>query len=382
MSSSSSSSSSSPVSQNSEFPFTTSNIRNGVFRLQGTNLFLTYPQCSVLPVDAIHAFKTKLKNYEWSIVAKETHDDGNPHLHAFVRLSKPCSIATPTYLDLLGTGGVLSHGNYQVARTPKACIDYVVKGGDFQCDNITLERARDQFTSAGRKRTATELIMQELDEGKDITFIARDHPEHMTFIMLHADRLQKFHTMSLLAKEKPSKTFVSAQAVFGQSQAWDLSIANWLNSNLFKNGRPLGTPQLWIQGPTGCGKTTLVMKLAECCRIYFVPDEDFYDEYSDANYDLIVFEEFKHQKTIQWMNKFCDGQVCPIRQKGHQAVKRKNHPIIVLSNLSMREAYPNVPDHIFNSISRRFLQISTGDKLRVELTLTDNIENGATADHE
>ena len=65
------------------------------------------------------------------------------------------------------------------------------------------------------------------------------------------------------------------------------------------------------------------MKLSECARTYAVPDEDFYDDYADSNFDLIVFEEFKHQKTVQWMNKFIDGQVCPLRQKGSRQSEEK-----------------------------------------------------------
>jgi len=211
--------------------------------------------------------------------------------------------------------------------------------------------------------------MNELESGKALTTIAFENPEHMTFIMLHMDRLQGFYTRTLLDRAKPLKKFVRATAAFGQSQAWDLSIANWLNSNLFVS-RALGTPQLWLQGPTGCGKTTLATKLSECARTYAVPDEDFYDDYADSNFDLIVFEEFKHQKTVQWMNKFIDGQVCPLRQKGRQTVKKRNLPVIVLSNLTLREAYPNVAESIFATIDRRFTQIQCQGQINVDLELT------------
>jgi len=345
---------------------------SSVFRLNGRNLFLTYPQCDV-PSDFVEgALRSKLKHFEWAVIARENHADGHTHLHCFVHLSKRCDFTTPACLDLVCPGGVTCHGNYQIARDPRASLDYVCKDGDLRFCNTTLEAARACFAVAGRKRTATELIMTELTAGKPLTRIAFDHPEHMTFIMLHMDRLQQFHTRTILDSATPLKKFVRAQAVFGQSQAWDLSIANWLNSNLFKTSRPLGTPQLWIQGPTGCGKTTLVTKLAECCRIYVVPNEDFYDDYCDSNFDLIVFEEFKHQKTVQWMNSFCDGQVCPIRQKGRQAVKRSNLPVIVLSNLQMREAYPNVPDAIFATIARRFTEVTCGERISVELEMTSH----------
>jgi len=332
--------------------------------LHGTNLFLTYPQCSILPSDAEDIVKRKLKNYEWSIWGKELHEDGSPHLHAFVRLTKPCNFTTPTCLDIAG-GGLVSHGNYQVARDPKACLNYVVKGGQVECFNTTLDAARAMFTAAGRKRNATELIMEELEQGKDITQVAFDNPEHMTFIMLHMDRLEKFFTQRILAQEQPKLTFEKAQTKFPPKE-WDSNVCKWLNKNLLEN-RVFSQKQLWLWGPTCHGKTTLKNRLSEMFRIYSVPNEDFYDEYKDTLYDIIIFDEFHGQKTIQWMNSFCDGSICPLRQKGHQTVKRKNLPIIVLSNLSIRQCYHKVSDQIYETILRRFQEIELGAPLEVEI---------------
>ena len=47
--------------------------------------FLTYPQCSVAKEDLLAALQAKVDVVEY-VVAAELHQDGNPHLHAFIAL--------------------------------------------------------------------------------------------------------------------------------------------------------------------------------------------------------------------------------------------------------------------------------------------------------
>ena len=73
--------------------------------------------------------------------------------------------------------------------------------------------------------------------------------------------------------------------------------------------------------------------------MYHMPTtEEFYDQYSD-DYDLVVMDEFKGQKTIQWMNQFLQGSPMPIRKKGSQGMKYKNLPVVILSNYRLSECY-------------------------------------------
>jgi len=339
---------------------------NGNYRLEGTNLFLTYPQCSISATDAEACIKRKLIHYEWSIWGNEIHLDGTPHLHAFVRLKKPCDFRSPACLDILGTGGVSCHGNYQVARQPKSVLEYVLKDGRVECFGVTVAAARDCFSSAGRKRNATELIMEQLGLGKDITEVAQEHPNHMTFCMLHKDRIEAFFAQTLLAASRPRLSFDKAVTKSPDPMPWDLAICQWLNANL-GGIRPFSQRQLWVFGPTCHGKTTLKMVLETMTRIYSVPNEDFYDEYKDTLFDIVVFDEFHGQKTIQWMNSFCDGSVTPLRQKGNQTVKRRNLPVIVLSNLSIRQCYHKVSEPIFQTIARRFTEVALGAPMEIEL---------------
>ena len=74
--------------------------------------------------------------------------------------------------------------------------------------------------------------------------------------------------------------------------------------------------QLWLWGPPGIGKTRFLSYLRARLRVYDMPkDEDFYDSYEDGCYDLVVMDEFKSHKKIQFLNAWCDGQPLPLRQK-------------------------------------------------------------------
>ncbi len=82
-------------------------------------------------------------------------------------------------------------------------------------------------------------------------------------------------------------------------------------------------------------------------RIYWVPlDTAHLDDYCDEDYDIVVFDEFKGQKSITFMNSFIQGTPYLVYRRYRSYLKTKNLPVIVLSNYSIDEAYSKV--HMFN----------------------------------
>ena len=74
--------------------------------------------------------------------------------------------------------------------------------------------------------------------------------------------------------------------------------------------------------------------------VYDMPrDEEFYDDFEDGCFDLVVLDEYKANKKIQFLNAWADGQPFPLRQKGRQSVKTDNLPLIIVSNYSIEEVY-------------------------------------------
>lgn len=68
------------------------------------------------------------------VIASEKHQDGSPHVHAFIKYSKKVTL-NPTKFDIFG-----HHGNYQVAKSWNAASKYCKKDGDFIA-NIDTESA-------------------------------------------------------------------------------------------------------------------------------------------------------------------------------------------------------------------------------------------------
>lgn len=94
------------------------------YRLNCKNLFLTFPQCERSKLDLGNAleghFKDNLLGY---MIAQETHEDGQHHLHAYVTLKEKINYKDPRWGDqLLG-----QHGNYQSCRSIKKTIIYLKK---------------------------------------------------------------------------------------------------------------------------------------------------------------------------------------------------------------------------------------------------------------
>jgi len=340
------------------------------FRLRSAALFLTYPQCDVLPEVANAHIVAKLKDFRWSLWCVEKHSDGHKHLHALVMLRARCDLHSATCLDLVIPGGYVYHGDYRAARSIKSVFDYVMKDGDVYCFGITVDAAREECSPAkeAKKRKINDIYGMLMD-GKSLVEIAEDDADLVGTCVLHGDKIRKLAREALLEKSMPLKKWLGVRVEEGGPMEM-MDIVGWLNANILKS-RPFAAKQLWIHGPTCFGKTSLIMKLMTCLRVYVVPKEDFYDLYEDGRYDLIVFDEYKHDKTIQFMNQFVDGMVMPLRQKGNQTLKAKNLPVIVLSNFPMRMCYPHVDEQVFATLERRFVTIGLTRPINVILDVED-----------
>lgn len=118
-----------------------------------------------------------------------------------------------------------------------------------------------------------------------------------------------------------------------------LGVAEWLIDNI-KVDRKLRTPSLWLTGPPGCGKTSLVIELEKYLRVFWVPmDGDGFLDGFNNDYDLIVFDEMKSQFKLTWLNQFIVGSPMSVNVKGSKITKTKNIPVIFLSNYGPCLAY-------------------------------------------
>jgi len=116
-------------------------------------------------------------------------------------------------------------------------------------------------------------------------------------------------------------------------------VATWLFTNIMQP-RKHRQPQLYLYGPPACGKTSFYIVLLKFLRIFkIVYETDFLELYGDDYYDLMIFDEFKGQKKITFLNSLIDGTPKIYNVKFATVPKNKNLPAIFLSNLSPFEVY-------------------------------------------
>ena len=66
------------------------------FRICSRSWFLTYPKCSLGKEEALALLKAK-RPAKGIVVARELHEDGTPHLHAYVMLNAEFNCTASSY---------------------------------------------------------------------------------------------------------------------------------------------------------------------------------------------------------------------------------------------------------------------------------------------
>ncbi len=332
------------------------------FRLAAKHMYLTYPQCDTTKEDAMQAIKDHFgeDRIDYVIVGHELHEDGGNHLHIALGLKRAVNYKRSDCLDWV----VGQHGNYQVTRDRVRVFTYCTKDGDFVehgVDAMQYIRARKKHKSA-----KSEVVATGLAEGQTLQSLNSQFPG---FFLMNLPKIKTYQSW-LEQTQSPISGELSVWSNFNPLglNPSEMQVMNWMQSNMI--GRPtraFGMEQLYIHGPTGVGKTSFVMNLTTTFRAYWTPmEENFFDAYSDKAFDFIVFDEFRGQKTIQFMNAFVQGAPKTLRIKGGQVMKRKNLPVIILSNFSPAACYRNVAESnpvVMESFVRRFKVVEVTDNL-------------------
>lgn len=85
------------------------------FRLSAKMLFLTYPKCD-LSLNEVYNYLNSLMEkkgiaLQGHLIARELHEDGFPHIHAYLELSKKFDSKSSNCLDI-EMHETIYHGNY------------------------------------------------------------------------------------------------------------------------------------------------------------------------------------------------------------------------------------------------------------------------------
>lgn len=319
----------------------------GRFRMNAQKFFLTYPRCDVAPADAIATIKELLEEpygIKFVVCGREKHADGSLHLHIALWLRKPLDIRSAKYWDFV----TAQHGHYRIMCKPERCVAYVIKEGDVEFFSSEPGWTPSTYVeSRKRKKPVAFLdVALQVKEGLDLDQINELHPGFMLQNLSRVVAYMDWMGSRDLARRLPYPQVGLTAALAGIGPAMSLEemqILGWMDMN-FGRRRTFKQAQLYIHGRGDVGKTSLVLAIEEAfAKVYWVPmDEEYYTLYDDKQHTLSVFDEFRGQKTIQWMNSWAQGAPLSIKRKNGQGIKRQNIPTIVLSNYEPAGAYHKV----------------------------------------
>ncbi len=317
------------------------------FRLQSKYVFLTYPRCSTGKESALRRLKDRFEErLLWAVVCAERHKDGTPHLHVVCAHATRFDAKTSTYWDFVGG----QHGSYEPVRNLRAALTYVTKGTR---DNLVIRTnvvgvieyriSVQEFLRlrAGSGGSTYAAIASRLRGGSSIHDM---NEENCGFVLQNLRKLQDY-VKFLEDDEERAVEDAKPRTMACHQLLWDhdITIMAWLQENVY-NPRSLGAENLWIAGPTGIGKTRLKEQLMKYCRVYEPGyDSEWFDDYEDGKYDLVVFDEFKGQYKPTMMNRWLGSEWTTLRRRATNPIKKRDRlPCIVLSNYDIRDCYHNL----------------------------------------
>lgn len=198
------------------------------WKCNARQFFLTYPQCDMLPDDALQQYECVLSIKDY-IVAREPHKDGNMHLHVYIMLDKR-KMCKASHFDLKD-GDVTYHGNYQSCRNGHKVQKYCKKGGVYITNmDFSVLRQAVNLAESGDVRGAFDAV-------------AEARPD---MILNGASRVLQSLELLKDRAEAPEE-----QQDLNEWVAVPAEIAKWNRKRQV----------LWLYGPSGVGKTVYAKTL-------------------------------------------------------------------------------------------------------------------------
>lgn len=271
--------------------------------------FCTWPKCPVKKEDALTILETnglpKITEY---VIAEEKHEDGSPHLHAFLKLEKKRTFATVSKLfDLLEY-----HGHYEPAKSWRACQKYCMKEGDY-ITNINIE--------AAQKKQNKKLLPSDFE---------RDPMELM--------EEGKLHPMSLNNFLKNRSTYLGLK----RSHDYDGKKKCY-----------------WIWGTSGIGKSYSIRHTFK--DVYCKPQNKWWDGY--AGEENVLLDDLDTNVIGHYVKIWADQYPFNAEIKGG-TIKPTYTRFFVTSNYQIEDLYIDL--HMVEAIKRRFVIIHADDYLNEE----------------
>ena len=304
-------------------------------KMDGMSVFLTYPQCPETKeslLDFLHTRGTISK----CVIARELHEDGNPHLHAYVNFENRIKRVVTRYFDFNEY-----HPNIDTKiRSVNAVRKYIEKDGDFIDINMD---AKEKWE---KERTHKKVIGQRLLSGEKLHEVVKDVPDLIFDYGTLQRNLDLYRTD--VSRDKP-------KCLEYIPNPWDIAmpIIEGKQKHYW----------VWSDKPN-LGKTTKFLQpiATQFNCTWYNYEEKFQDVYSDSQFLLMDEYSSAHLKVTQ-LNQMCDGTYLYPRKGGAPTCGK--FTLLICGNKHPNEIYPNT----YQYISARFNVIELKEP---KVAFTDN----------
>ena len=266
--------------------------------------------------EVLEALQAK-KDVKAAVIASEKHEDGTPHIHAYVLLHKRFNCRDPLFWDLQGY-----HGNYQKAKSIDSVIRYIKKDGDIlEFGEISWAEKIDS-RQEHRRYLGKRLMEEPLED------IVRDDPS----LMFGLTRLRQ-------------------------------DVNTWKQLSL----KPYTAPDcrgIWIYGPSRIGKSHFV-RAAETdpvtakLELYVKAQNKWWDGYEGEK--AVLIDDMDSDCLAHYLKIWADKYACTGEVKGGH-VPLCHERLYVTSNFSIDELFKDLPEVTREAINRRFKTIHMVDR--------------------
>lgn len=240
------------------------------FRVQGKYFFLTYPRCTVDPNDLLLHLLEHGPGLPVTIrVARESHADGTPHLHAGIRYANRIDIRTESHFDYAGF-----HPNIQKCSNWPAVLNYIAKDGDYY-DYDGPEHPQDNHRG---DRGAS-------DEVTDYAEVAADYTDYGAWLNFALHEKIPFGYAEAFWKDSRRDTSATLLAPANPDEYWE-----FVGPGLREQAWDETMKSVVVSGPTGIGKTSWCKHVAPKPAL-FVGHLDALRQFVPMYHRSIIFDD-------------------------------------------------------------------------------------------
>lgn len=279
------------------------------FSITAKGWFLTYPKCSLTKEEVLKALKEKRDGLNQVVVARELHEDGQPHIHAYLYYKDRFSCKNERFFDIDSF-----HPNVQSAKSLRAVQAYIKKDGDF------IQEGIDYASELTAIQDHKAVLGKRFLDGEDPVQILQENPA------LFFD-LQKIENSLTIWKKWQVPVLPRCSGFIPNSFGHILTVSTCKQRHYW----------FWSESPNK-GKTTFLKSIQESFPSLWYSWTEKYQSPSPQSQFVLLDEYSIGHLTVTQLNMMCDGTYqYPV--KGSSPFSLPGSIVLVCGNRSPMEIY-------------------------------------------